>query len=82
MLSLLSYVGIRVPQDVSIIGYDNLPEGQRVHPLLSTVDTAVEQQLQVAVKLLAQPAPPSPSHTIVVLPTLLQRESTLPPETA
>lgn len=79
LLSLLSYVGVRVPDDVSLVGYDNLPEGQRVHPPLTTVEGAIEQQLQAALSLLTRPLAPSPSHTVVVLPTLIARDSTAPP---
>lgn len=78
LLSLLSYVGIRVPEEVSVVGYDNLPEGQRVYPPLSTVDGAIEQQLQAAVNLLTRPVAPSPHHTVVVLPTLIARKSSTP----
>jgi hypothetical protein len=80
LLSLLSYIGICVPEDVSLTGYDNLPEGERIHPALTTVDGAMEQQVQAALKLVTQPTPPTPSHTVVVLPTLLRRESTAPPQ--
>ncbi len=78
LLSLLSYLGVRVPQEVSIVGYDNLPQGEQVHPPLTTVDGAIEQQLQAALRLLTQPVAPSPSTTVVVLPTLISRESASP----
>lgn len=78
LLSLLSFIGVRVPEDVSVVGYDNLPEGERMHPPLTTVDGAIEQQLQAAVHLLTRPVAPSPSHTVVVLPTLVPRASSGP----
>jgi len=80
LLSLLSYIGLRVPRDVSVVGYDNLPEGQKVHPSLSTVDGAIETQLQAAIQLINRPVAPSPSHTVVVLPTMTPRDSTAAPQ--
>jgi LacI family transcriptional regulator len=75
VLSALSRAGIRVPDHVSLVGYDDLPEGRRVHPPLTTVDSAVEQQLQAALDILTGDAPPSSTHTVVVLPALIKRES-------
>ncbi|RYG71696.1 GntR family transcriptional regulator [bacterium] len=79
LLSLLSYVRIRVPQDVSLIGFDNLPESQQVHPALTTIDAAFEQQLRSTVRLLTQPQPASPSQTVIVTSSLVCRESTSAP---
>lgn len=79
LLSLLSYVGVRVPQDVSLVGFDNLPETEQVHPALTTVDAAFEQQLRSTVRLLTQPQTPSPSQTVIVTSSLICRESTSAP---
>lgn len=76
LLTLLSYSGIRVPQDVSLVGYDNLPATQQVHPNLTTVDIALEQQLRAALRLLSQPEPPAPTQESIITSTLIQREST------
>jgi LacI family transcriptional regulator len=72
----LTTAGIRVPDDVSVMGYDNLPEGQLVQPPLSTIDHSMDWQLRTALDLLRRPALPSPSHTMTVLPTLVPRGST------
>jgi DNA-binding LacI/PurR family transcriptional regulator len=79
LLSVLTRAGVKVPEEVSLVGYDALPEGERVYPPLSTVDHAIGQQLQAALSLLTRPAPPPPSHSVVVLPTLVVRESSAPP---
>jgi DNA-binding LacI/PurR family transcriptional regulator len=79
VLSTLARAGIRVPEDVSIIGYDDLPEGRRVHPPLTTIDSAVEQQLQAALDILTDSAPVGSTHTVVVLPALVKRESCAAP---
>lgn len=75
LLSLLSYVGVRVPQEVSIVGYDNLPEGEQVHPPLTTVDVGIHQQLQAALSLITSGVAPSSATRVIVLPTLIGRES-------
>jgi LacI family transcriptional regulator len=75
LLGHLARAGLRVPQDVSLVGYDNLSEGQLVHPALTTVETAVEQQLRAALEILTCETPVSPHHSVVVLPHLIPRDS-------
>lgn len=75
LLSLLASIGLRVPEDISVVGHDNLPVGQLVHPQLTTVDIAIEQMLQAALNLLTQPKAPSPDHTTIALPALIRRDS-------
>ena len=69
---------MNVPGEVSLAGYDALPEGELVHPALTTIDPFLGQLLQIAVDLVTQPNLPS-SHTAVVMPTLVVRASTAPP---
>lgn len=75
VLGHLNRLGIRVPQDVSIVGYDNLPEGQAVHPAFTTVHSSIEQQLDAAISLLTDETPPPTLHQLVIQPTLIPRES-------
>jgi len=77
LLTLLLNSGIRVPEDVSLIGYDNLDMGAEIHPSLSTVDGVLETQIQSALRLLTQPK--AGLHHVVVTPTLVPRQSTAPP---
>ncbi len=44
--------GIRVPEDLSIVGFDNLPISTLVRPRLSTVDKQVPAMCEMAVDLL------------------------------
>jgi DNA-binding LacI/PurR family transcriptional regulator len=81
LLNQLQRAGIRVPEDVSLIGYDNLARSASMHPSLTTVDGVLDQQIRAALRLLAQPKAPSKTHSVVVLPTLVRRESTAPPQT-
>jgi DNA-binding LacI/PurR family transcriptional regulator len=81
LLSQLQRAGIRVPEDVSLVGYDNQARGAWMHPSLTTVDGVVDQQIRTALRLLTQPQAPAKSHSVVVLPALVPRESTAPPQT-
>ena len=78
LLGQMMRAGIRVPEEVSIIGYDDLPEGRLIHPTLSTVDTSIEQQLRTALDILTRPTPPASNHSVLVLPTLIRRDSSTP----
>lgn len=74
-LSALVQLGVRVPGDVSVVGYDNMHESELVHPTLTTVDHAIDSQLKEALQLLLQPDPPDASISITVPPILVPRES-------
>lgn len=75
LLGLLRSVGVSVPEDVSIIGYDALPESEQSLPPLTTVDQHVDRQMHAALNMLTRPTPPPPTQSIVVLPTLVRRAS-------
>jgi DNA-binding LacI/PurR family transcriptional regulator len=76
LLTILLRAGVRVPEDVSIVGYDNLPVGETVSPALTTIDQALGQQIRMSLRLLMQDNAPSSSHTVVVTPALVMRSST------
>jgi DNA-binding LacI/PurR family transcriptional regulator len=79
MLTLLQRAGLQVPEDVSLMGYDNLSRSATVHPALTTIDGALDQQIQAALRLLTQPNSLTQKQSIIVLPSLVQRESTASP---
>lgn len=79
LLTLLNRAELRVPEDVSLIGYDDLPQGAHIHPALSTVDSAIERQLTAALRLLTQEQVPPQHHSVVIMPTLVARESSAKP---
>jgi LacI family transcriptional regulator len=45
-------LGLRVPDDVSIIGFDNIPESALTDPPLTTIEQAIQQMGHAAVQLL------------------------------
>lgn len=45
--------GVRIPEDVAVIGFDNIDEGRYANPSLTTVDPGREEIARTAVRLLA-----------------------------
>lgn len=45
-------MGLRVPEDLSVIGFDNIPEAAYFHPALTTVDQFIEEMGRVATERL------------------------------
>jgi LacI family transcriptional regulator len=46
--------GLRIPDDISIIGFDDIPQASFVYPKLTTVRQPLEQMGQIAVKMLLE----------------------------
>lgn len=74
-------LGLRVPGDLSVVGFDNIPESALNEPPLTTVDQPIRTMGQRAVDLLvALIRGEEPELTHVTLPTrLVVRASTSPP---
>jgi LacI family transcriptional regulator len=72
--------GLSVPQDISIIGFDNMPVGKYLQPALTTVHLpASDIGQQAAALLLDVIGEQTPSEVKVSLPTsLIVRSSTAP----
>lgn len=73
--------GLRVPEDVSLIGYDNLPLSADLDPPLTTFDIHLPDLVQTITRLAAQlGAPqnrgvPPEQHEILIVPDLIKRGS-------
>jgi DNA-binding LacI/PurR family transcriptional regulator len=79
LLRICHAAELRVPEDLSVIGYDALPGGEHFLPSLTTVDQHVGTQLRYALDLLTRPVPPPATPWILVSPTLVSRASCAPP---
>jgi LacI family transcriptional regulator len=74
--------GLRVPEDVSVLGFDDIPQAVLVRPTLTTVRQPLEQMGRVATQMLLDMLKnPEKEIDRVELPTeLMARGSTLPPQ--
>jgi LacI family transcriptional regulator len=54
--------GLRVPQDLSLVGFDNIPETTYVHPSLTTVDQNVSHMGRLATEMLIDLIQGKPLH--------------------
>ncbi len=44
--------GLRIPEDISVIGFDDIPQAAMVHPALTTVRQPLEQMGRIATQML------------------------------
>ena len=84
VIGTLQRAGCRVPEDVSVVGFDDIPEASAMFPAITTVAQPIAEMGGRGVRLLVdritrRDAP----YQRVVLPTrLVERESCLPPSNA
>ncbi len=73
--------GRRVPEDVSVVGFDDIPQAAATFPALTTVAQPIEEMGALGVRMLLERiARPDAPWERVMLPTrLVARESTGPP---
>jgi len=72
--------GIRVPEDVSVVGYDNIAVAEHFFPTLTTVDHQTDRLMDLAVRGLLERLDPGkidlPPRELSVQPKLIIRKST------
>lgn len=74
-------LGLRIPEDLSVVGYDNLPITQWLNPPLTTVNQPLHEMGSLAAQMLltlAEGRTP-PSTRVDLMTELVVRESTAPP---
>ena len=72
---------IRIPKDLSIVGFDNLPMSATMDPPLTTIDVSKQTIGRLAINLLAEQRRARPDHPaikILVGAELVVRDSVLP----
>jgi LacI family transcriptional regulator len=73
-------LGIRIPDDISIIGFDDAPIATRMWPAMTSVRLPVREMGRAAAeKLFAKPKGTANSIAAEFTPTLIERQSTAPP---
>jgi len=72
--------GFRIPDDISVIGFDDIPQASLVYPKLTTVRQPLEQMGKVAVKLLLERIEDRrlPPQRVVLATQLVIRDSCAP----
>jgi DNA-binding LacI/PurR family transcriptional regulator len=68
--------GLHVPRDLSIVGFDDVPEAALAEPPLTTVHVSAAENGRAAVQLLLEGGPP---RQVVTPVRLVARSSTAPP---
>lgn len=78
LLAGLRQCGRRVPEDVSVMGVDDMFLGRYLSPALSTVRQPMQEMATAAVErvLARMNQPDEPVHELVFMPELVEREST------
>lgn len=75
-LRALRAAGRRVPEDVAVVGYDDIEMAQHTEPPLTTIHQPVVDQARIMAELLLTQIGGDPPSSPVVLPTrLVERES-------
>ena len=81
VIEIARELGLRVPEDLSVVGFDNVPEAANAVPALTTVAQPLHQMGAEAVRLLLGLLGGGTSEEHLLLPaTLVVRASTAPPE--
>lgn len=81
-LAALVDLGIRVPQDVSVVAYHDLPTADHLRPAPTTVRMPLEQAGRLGYQTLQRLIAGQPAQSVVVrtpAPLLVDRGSTAPP---
>lgn len=78
-LNAATRTGLRVPQDLSIMGYDDSRLARIPHVQMTTVSQDAHQLARAAVELAIEQIEGQPPREIVVQPRLVVRETTQPP---
>ena len=83
MLRAARELGLRVPQDLSVVGYDDLPVTEWIGPPLTTIHQPLYEMAATATRMvLGMARGEAPANPRIELGTeLVIRESTAPPAT-
>lgn len=77
LIDCLRTMGLCVPKDLSVIGFDDLIYGTYAHPKLTTISQSIPQKAQVAVEMLFRHInnPSAPAENMILDVKLIERES-------
>jgi len=77
-IKCLNRLGVKVPEDLSVVGFDNEPYSELFQPPLTTVEQPFSQLVSLAVQLLEErlASPPLPPKRVTLPCRLIVRSST------
>ena len=76
-------LGLRIPEDLSIVGFDDAPIATRMWPAMTSVRLPVREMGRAAAEqLFAKPKDGAKVSTAEFTPALIERQSTAPPPAA
>lgn len=73
----LQSMGYRIPEQISIVGYDDLPRSRDFNPALTTINHQLSQWGSLAMGMLLQVMQGKTPDPIVITPQLVVRQSTI-----
>lgn len=79
--SILINNGLRIPEDVSLIGFNDLPSTQYLNPPLTTIHVSINAMVECALNIIKRYAeePCRYPHKTYIATKLVQRGSCMPP---
>ncbi|MGP4116423.1 GntR family transcriptional regulator [Levilactobacillus zymae] len=80
VLALVKQLGLRVPEDISIVGFDNYQMSEYMSPALTTLNHEKEQMGQAAGKMIVDLLNHKPVESITYDPQLIVRKSATAPQ--
>ncbi len=75
----ISEAGYKIPEDIAVLGVDNIPMGNYLHPRISTIDQDFESMARECIELLVKMLDGEElekQKTTTFLPSVIEREST------
>ena len=78
-LYVFQTMGIRVPQDISLVGYDNRPQSAETVAGLTTIDLKIHQWGEIAAEMLLDVLNGGFPDPVIMTTELVVRDSTAPP---
>jgi DNA-binding LacI/PurR family transcriptional regulator len=79
LIAGLAASGVRVPADVSVVGFDGLMLGERFNPALTTIRQPIAEMGGLALDLAEKKAAEGVVDHVVLAPEMLERSSTAAP---
>lgn len=77
LIQFLKEQGIRVPEDISVAGFDDCPLGEMLYPSLTTVRQDGKKRAELAISKLKELKEGTETGAVIVLPVeLVKRQST------